>query len=120
MLLWSMPGIDGIGFFCAGFVVGLGAAFVTSFCTGFDGVLLDGDFVARRAAGLEAAGDVARLAVGVGAGMFTPGMLIPACDAAALLAAAGCCVVGTRASMPFNTGSVIARSRITGSAIMRE
>ena len=124
MLLWSIPGIDGMGFFgagvAAGFAAGFGvdvaAGFFAEACVDFVAVpRLDADDLVDREVDrdvdLEAAGAAARRAGWLGDGIAMPGMapvpiVVPSPE-------------GTRASMSRSTGSVIARSRITGSAIMR-
>jgi hypothetical protein len=125
MLLWSMPGIDGMGFFgageaagfAAGFRAGVAAGFFAEACVDFAAVpRLDADDLVvdrevDRDVDLEAAGAAARRAGWLGDGISMPGIapapiVVPSPE-------------GTRASMSRSTGSVIARSRITGSAIMR-
>jgi hypothetical protein len=124
MLLWSIPGIDGMGFFgagvAAGFAAGFGvdvaAGFFAEACVDFVAVpRLDADDLVDREVDrdvdLEAAGAAARRAGWLGDGIAMPGMapvpiVVPSPE-------------GTRASMSRSTGSVIARSRITGSAIIR-
>ena len=122
MLPWSIPGMDGMGFFGAGAVVGFGAGFRADVAAGFF-VDTRGDFaeVARPDAGddvavdrdvdLESAGAAEGRAPSLCDGMVMPGI--------APIAGVAPAAEGTRASMPRSTGSVIARSRITGSAIMR-
>ena len=120
MLLWSMPGIDGMGFFGAGAAAGFAVGFRAGAAAGFLAEAaavprLGADLVAAREVdrdiGLAAAGAAARRAGWRGDGLAMPGIapvpiVVSAPD-------------GTRASMSRSTGSVIARSRITGSAIMR-
>ena len=125
MLLWSIPGIDGMGFFgagvsagfAAGFRAGVVAGFFAAACVDFAAVpRLDAEDLGverevDRDVDLEAAGAAARRAGWLGDGIAMPGMapvpiVVPSPE-------------GTRASMSRSTGSVIARSRITGSVIMR-
>ena len=125
MLLWSIPGIDGMGFFgagvaagfAAGFRAGVVAGFFAAACVDFAAVpRLDAEDLGverevDRDVDLEAAGAAARRAGWLGDGISMPGIapapiVVPSPE-------------GTRASMSRSTGSVIARSRITGSAIMR-
>ena len=124
MLLWSMPGIDGMGFFgagvaagfAAGFRTGVAAGFFAEPCVDFAAVpRLDADDLVDREVDrdvvLGTADAVARRAGWLGDGIAMPGMApVPIVVASP---------EGTRASMSRSTGSVIARSRITGSAIIR-
>jgi hypothetical protein len=121
MLPWSMPGIDGIGFFGAGVAAGFGAGFGAGAVAGFFVEACAGFGVEPRRLDAEDDLGVGRDVVLGAAGVASRRA---ACDGIAMPGMAPVPIVvpsaeGTRASMSRSTGSVIARSRITGSAIIR-